>query len=761
MKRFFGFAMLLTLLTLALAGAGFSAKPTKGVWGTKFDTYFVDEQVQSGTLPIVGDTASLRRAATASAATTTDVGETRLWLGLDDAFGFYYSKNYQLRAVGTHAEIWVSNHLNRRAPSSTALPQIGQSSGLNFMDGDCRNGARTQVTDAQVSYLLAQFDTNMWPKESEAFSIAPERDGSNQQLPPPFNGSGDGGKTVVLVDNVRDDNFYDLNNTQGNSYIAGFFSSQLNDFFDRNIMTVDGFDWIHRTGANPPNEPVAGNNCTSAPARPFLYEGVFAHEYQHLLEHYEDADEVNWINEGLSDWAQTLTGYVTPGNPITNVGFDSHIQCFLGWLSVSTPANPNPRAACGPENSLTRWEDQGGGEVLADYGAAYSMMELLHGRYGDAFMSALHRGDANGFAGVDAALDATGRAKVDSQSIFDDWTLAVALDGLIDDGYKTLGSAKESSFTIPTLDATVLWSNPHAYSTPGAPSNGSDYVQLRNGTTMLTGAQIQSLGFKGATTLPTRPLAWTIAANPPGHPDNPALYSGSGTDRDEAAVTPVSVPAGSPNLTFNGLWDMELGWDFGYVQISTDGGATYTSIPCTDTTSEHDPGAVADVVEKLPGFTGVSGTTGLWRQQTCSLSAYAGQNVLLAFRTVHDPAVEGNGVLDPSGFWVDDVAVNGTVVSNGASLAPFKSISETRPTAVSNFTVTLLSIDSKSKKITVKRFPLTGEFAISGQANVQKYIDKKADFVGAVVTYNDPSESTTQYAPYQLTVNGVVQPGGA
>ena len=80
---------------------------------------------------------------------------------------------------------------------------------------------------------------------------------------------------------------------------------------------------------------------------------------------------------------------------------------------------------------------------------------------------------------------------------------------------------------------------------------------------------------------------------------------------------------------------------------------------------------------------------------------------------------------------------------------------------MSNFTVTLLSVDSKSKKITVKQIPLTGEFAVSGNANVQKYIDKKADFVGAVVTYNDPSESSTQYAPYQLTVNGAVQPGGA
>ena len=43
----------------------------------------------------------------------------------------------------------------------------------------------------------------------------------------------------------------------------------------------------------------------------------------------------------------------------------------------------------------------------------------------------------------------------------------------------------------------------------------------------------------------------------------------------------------------------------------------------------------------------------------------------------------------------------------------------------------------------------------------QKYIDKKADFVGAIVIYNDPTESSIQYAPYTLTVNGVIQPGGS
>jgi len=725
------------------------------------DTRHASDVVERGSLAVEAAAPAaptFRASAAAAVATVADppLGTVRLMPVLDDVNGIYRIRQFTLRGLGQHIEVWVQTGT------------VGGISGINFPTGDCRNdGVRNVVSDAQIAGLINEFDTNMYPKESAAFSVPPTRDGTGGAVLPPALGlpddyyAGDGDKIVTLVSNVRDTNFYDTNNANRFTYIAGFFSSQINDFFDRNVMTIDAFDWLHRTGANPPDNP-STDACTSAPARPRLYEGVFAHEYQHLLESYEDPDEFNWINEGLSDWAQTLVGYVNPGLPITDKGFDSHIQCFTGFLSVATLVNPNPRAACGPENSLTRWEDQGPAEILADYGAAYSIMELMHGRYGTGFMTSLHRGEANGFAGVDEALAATGNRKVDSQSIFSDWTLSVALDGLVDDGFNILGSVKEKTVSVPTLHTTLLWSSPQAYASPGAPSNGSDYVQLRNsGGAPLTGDQITSLGFKGATTLPTSPLAWTVDASPAGHIGNPALYSGTGDDRDEAAVTPITVPAGSPALTFNALWDLELGWDFGFVQISTDGGATYQSLACTDTTSDHDPGAVSAVVEKLPGFTGVSGGTGVWRPQSCSLSAYAGQSVLLSFRVVNDPAAQGNGVLPSPGMWVDDVKVNGTVVADGSSLASFKSLSETRPTAVSNFTVTVVSIDNAKKKITLKRFPLTGDFALSGKANVQKYIDKKADFVGVIVTYNDPGETATQYAPYQLTVNGAVQPGGA
>ena len=65
-------------------------------------------------------------------------------------------------------------------------------------------------------------------------------------------------------------------------------------------------------GANPPDQPVPGNFCTSAPARPFLYEGVFAHEYQHLLESLRGPGRGDLGQRGLSDWAHDADGLRRP-----------------------------------------------------------------------------------------------------------------------------------------------------------------------------------------------------------------------------------------------------------------------------------------------------------------------------------------------------------------------------------------------------------------------------------------------------------------
>ena len=687
------------------------------------------------------------------------VGEERMWVALDFTAASY-RKRFTLRAKRNNVEVWVASPVPRTVFGVTAT-------GLDFPAGDCRNGARTTITDAQVNYLAQQFDENILPKESAVFSVAPNRNGSlYNALPPaqklaPLEGvaadpTGDGDDTVILIDNVRDENFHDFNNAHTLTRVAGFFSSGLNELFDRNIMTIDGYDWLHLTGADPPHEP-SSDPCLNAPARPFLYEGVFAHEYQHLLEYYENDAEVNWVNEGLSDWAQTLTGYVDPSRPVTVKGFDSHVQCFLGWLRQQTLFNPIPREASGPENSLTLWGDQGDDETLCDYGAAYTMTEYLQGQFGTPFMTRLHREDAIGLPGLDVVLDQAGSRR-DAQDIVHDWAVMVAIDGLLDRGRNVQGG-RRSLYQTPTLNATIDWDNPHAFDTPGAPPNGSDYIRLKAGENPVVSGtpvgvkDIASIRFNGGQTHVPRPIQWTVDPNPPGQAGDPALYSGTGDNRDEAIVRSVAVPSGAgATITFNARWNLEDAWDFGFVQVSTDGGATYTSVGCTDTRIDHNPQAIPSVVANLPGF---SGDSAGWKAETCSLAPYAGQTVLVSFRTINDPNTQGTDPNIPAGFWVDDIAVGATVISDGTSLAGWQTPTQVRPIPVHGFTVQLVAWKTKGgSPVAITRLNLNSSFdaTVTGK-QLQKVLGGvRADFVGAIVTYDEPTESITDYAPYSLTV---------
>ena len=68
----------------------------------------------------------------------------------------------------------------------------------------------------------------------------------------------------------------------------------------------------------------------------------------------------------------------------------------------------------------------------------------------------------------------------------------------------------------------------------------------------------------------------------------------------------VSVPAGSPPLTFDTKYDTEPGFDSFFVQVSTDGGATYHSLANADTTCDLDPGANSTLKNNCPGLTGTA-----------------------------------------------------------------------------------------------------------------------------------------------------------
>lgn len=658
-----------------------------------------------------------------AAGVTPPVGTVRQWLGLDDVQGSLYRKDYTLRGVGTNIEVWVAND-------------------IAFPAGDCRGPAATEITDAQVASLVTEFDTTMYPRESAAFSVPPPRDGSNTLIGPDANGnggdySGAGDKIVTLVDNVRDDNYYTF--PAAPTYIAGFFTGQFNELFDRNVMTIDAFDWLHRTGANPPDEPTA-DLCTSRPARPRLYEGTFAHEYQHLLQYYTDPFETIAVNEGLSDYAQTLTGYVDSRATVFDRGADSHLYCFQGFGTVSTPFNTNPRDCGGPENSFTLWDEGGNpNAVLADYGHAYSLMLFLADRYGQDIISRLHQdGGLQGLASLDAALDAEG---ADLYQVLHDHQAMVLTDKIFDDAGRrgvALGVPR-SRITTPSLRSTVNLDNPAANATPGAAPNGADYVRLAGADgTPLRGRDLRSLTFAGAGELPSQPLAWTVVSDDPDRPGDPVLFSGDGNSIDASAVTEVAVPAAAPTLTFLAKYGAELGFDYGYVEVSTDGGATYTAVP-------------GDRTVDGPRGPALNGTTDGFEPHSYDLSAYAGQTVLLGFRYVSD------GGVNEGGLRLDDIAVGGTTISDGSSLEPFSSPTEINPTDVANWHVQLIGIRQGAATL-VQQVAFDGASRTLDRAQLARFAP--ADFVVAVVAYDEPTETVQQYAPYTLTVNGTVQPGG-
>jgi Immune inhibitor A-like, MAM domain len=734
------------LLALAAAVVVTPQARSGGAYAVAPEAIFVEPtaeelaSLEPAALPRAEIAAEVRRADTGAAA----VGDRRLWPALDAVNSRQYMKFFTLRALGSRIEVWV------------ASDQDAISKNLEFPPGDCRNDDRVELSDAQAQYLAQQFDSVMYPREAQVFSVAPSRDGSQARLParsglPIDYYVGDGSRVVALVDNIRDENFADVEIRSG---IGGFFSVLFNDDVDRNVITVDGIDWLHRTGARPPDNPVQGDLCRSRSARPFLIEATFAHEYQHLLQRYHDLREVSWINEGLSMYAEEVTGYSDARKPISDVGFSGSVQCFLGNTWTVTPANPNPTSG-GPENSLTLWGDKGGSQIVCDYGAAETFMHYLAGRFGVQFITALHRDPDQGLASVRKLAAGAG---ADVMDVIHDWAAMIALDGVLDRGY-TLAGGQAAEYRTATLSGEVDWRNPQSYTKSGAPPNGSDYVRFRKRSgSVFKASEITSIAFDGSQAFPVRRLEWSVDRNPPDHGGDAALHARGGDGLDRGIVREVKVPGRAATLSFQTRYDLAPGLDFAFVQVSTNRGRSWRSLGGSLTTSSASPNASPLVRRNLPGLTGKSGQDPLpaWTRATYDLAAYRGKTVLLAFRYVSDPRVSFPG------WWIDNVRLGGTTLTAGRSLAGWRSFSQVTPgERLGGFTVQLVGYTTTAKRAAIQRLRLDGRLRarLTGPP-LRRFLSGGYDFVAAIVTFDDATEARTTYAPYVLRVNGVRQPGG-
>lgn len=155
------------------------------------------------------------------------------------------------------------------------------------------------------------------------------------------------------------------------------------------------------------------------------------------------------------------------------------------------------------------------------------------------------------------------------------------------------------------------------------------------------------------------------------HTGDHAWWSGSAAGMTSTLTRSVAVPAGATSLSFWTWYQLEDGYDWAYVLVSTDSGGTWTSLPASSAedgsgTTDQDPigdtGGVLGGSKAYPnGFTGDSGAPAQFNglnlfgavlsHQAADVSAYAGKTVLLRFAATSDPATN----LD--GFYVDDIAL--------------------------------------------------------------------------------------------------------
>jgi hypothetical protein len=187
---------------------------------------------------------------------------------------------------------------------------------------------------------------------------------------------------------------------------------------------------------------------------------------------------------------------------------------------------------------------------------------------------------------------------------------------------------------------------------------GTDYLKIQG----VRAGELSKLKFKFDGNDNYEP-GWKLTASPIGTGGN-AWYSGASDLRDVQIVGTLDLTGMTEaTLSFDTYYFIEEQWDFGFVQVSTNGGATWTSLANEYTRSDIVLEGHPNIEANLPGLTGTGSGN-----MAFDLSAYVGGEVMIAFRYMTDW-----GYTDP-GWYVDNIALNGVIIDNGDDVRSFQSL---------------------------------------------------------------------------------------
>jgi len=434
------------------------------------------------------------------------------------------------------------------------------------------------------------------------------------------------------------------------------------------------------------------------------YQSTLAHEFQHMIHWYADRNEETWVNEGASELATSLNGFKENGR----------ITAF----------------AQSPDTQLNAW-GEGAGSSYEHYGAAHLMMLYFYGRFGEGALRDLIACQDKGIAGFDTILAQHGTGCA-FEDLFADWVIANYLDdtsiGGGKYGYRTL--SKELEFSLagsheqyPASESDTV----HQF--------GTDYIEL------LPNEGDVAIEFEGASTV-------RLVANEP-YGGEYHWWSNRGDLSDTKLTRTFDLREVEMATLEYALWhDIEPGWDYAYVEVSTDGGHKWNILRGEHSTDFNPNGNSFGWA-----YTGISGEGQgpHWVREQVDLTPYVGQEVQIRFEYVTDDAVNQDGLC------LDDIAVPEIGYHSGAEDDDGGWVGEgfvrTDNILPQRFLVQVIEF-SGGKDVGVRRIALEedrrGRIVIEGFGST---IER------AVITVSGLAPLTTELAEYEYQI--VASSGGA
>ena len=142
-------------------------------------------------------------------------------------------------------------------------------------------------------------------------------------------------------------------------------------------------------------------------------------------------------------------------------------------------------------------------------------------------------------------------------------------------------------------------------------------------------------------------------------------YGGGGGDlvahwmqTKEPILLPTTATTIALNLQMN--YNIETYWDYGFIQVSADNGASWKSLSSARTSSLFPADGLVDIKAQLPGYTGNSGG---WVADTLDLTPWKGKQVLVRFGYMTDWGYTEKGM------FLDNIEVVATTVTGSRKQA--------------------------------------------------------------------------------------------